>query len=359
MRRVALLGAAAVLSIAAVVFIALQSVAVDTWLFRQFVHRAVSGGDAALSGDNALAVLLVGTGTPLPDVTRAGPSTLIAAGPHLYLVDAGVDSARNLQLWKVPLDKIDGVLITHLHSDHIGGLAEIRLQTWVAGRKAPLKVYGPPGIERVVAGFNEAYAIDDSYRTKHHGAAMLPPQAANLVAVPVVIPAERTTTPVFDRLGLKATAVRVKHEPANPAYGYRFDFEGRSVTVSGDTIYDEDLAHLAQNGDVLVHEALAPELVGIMHDELLAAGRPRAAKIMHDIPGYHSSPVDAARIANLAHVKLLVYTHLLPILPNQIAIRAFLKGVSDVRPDGVKVGYDGLIVRLPRDSAEVDVGDVR
>jgi ribonuclease Z len=359
MRRIALIGVAAVVAFAALIAIALQSVAVDTWLFRQVVHRALAGGDAKLADANELAVLLVGTGTPLPDVTRAGPSTMIAAGSHLYLVDAGVDSARNLQLWKVPLDRIDGVLITHLHSDHIGGLAEIRLQTWVAGRKTPMKVYGPPGIERVVAGFNEAYAIDDSYRTKHHGAAMLPPGAANLVAVPITIAADTTTAPVFETQGLKVTAVRVKHEPANPAYGYRFDFAGRSVTVSGDTIYDEDLARAAQGSDVLVHEALSPQLVGIMRDEMLAAGRPRPAKIMHDIPGYHTTPVEAARIANLAHVKLLIYTHLLPILPNGIAIRAFLKGVSDVRPDGVRVGHDGLIVRLPGGGSDVLVGDVK
>jgi ribonuclease Z len=358
MRRRVVLGVAVLVGMVAVAALALQSVAVDTWLFRMVVRHTLASGDAKLSGPGELSVLLVGTGSPLPDVSRAGPSTLIAAGSHLYLVDAGVDAARNLQLWKVPLNKIDAVLITHLHSDHIGGLSEIRLQTWVAGRKGPLKVYGPPGIERVVAGFNEAYAIDDGYRVKHHGAAMLPPAAADLTAVPVVIPTNTTTTRVLDTLGLKVTAVRVKHEPANPAYGYRFDFGGRSVTVSGDTAYDEDLAHAAQGSDVLVHEGLSPELVGIMHDELAAVGRWRAAKIMHDIPGYHTAPVDAAKIANLAQAKLLVFTHLLPILPNQIAVRAFLKGVSDVRPDGVKAGHDGMIVRLPGHSSEIDVGDV-
>ena len=337
---------------------ALQSVAVDTWIFRLAVRHAVAAGNAKLAGANELAVVLVGTGTPLPDVSRAGPSTLIAAGDHLYLVDAGVDSARNLQLWKVPLNKIDAVFITHLHSDHIGGLADVRLQTWVAGRKRPLKVYGPPGIELVVAGFNEAYAIDDTYRTKHHGAAMLPPAAAKLAAIAIVIPAGRTTTSVLDASGLKVTAVRVKHEPANPAYGYRFDFAGRSVTISGDTIYDEDLAHAAQGTDVLVHEALAPELVAIMHDELMAAGRPRPAKIMHDIPGYHTTPIEAARIANLAHAKLLLYTHLLPVVPNWIAMRAFIKGVADVRPEGVKVGHDGLIVHLQGGSQAIEIGDI-
>lgn len=358
MRRAFLISGGVVLIIAIAGAFALRSAAVDIWLFRQVVRAAVSGHDAKLAEENELSVLLVGTGTPLPDVSRAGPSTMVAAGDRLFLVDAGVDSARNLQLWKIPLERIEGVLITHLHSDHIGGLAEIRLQTWVAGRRAPLKVYGPPGIEQVVAGFNEAYAIDDIYRTKHHGVAMLPPADAVLVAVPITIAANTMTATVLATHGLRVTAIRVKHEPANPAYGYRFDFAGRSVTVSGDTIYDEDLANAAHGSDVLVHEALAPELVGIMHDELLAAGRSRPAKIMHDIPGYHTTPVEAARIANLANARLLVYTHLLPILPNAIAVRAFLNGVDDVRPQGVKVGHDGMIVRLPGGSKALDVGDV-
>jgi ribonuclease Z len=357
MRRFLLIGGIAAIAAIAGVFVALQFPSVDVALFRRAVHAGVSGPDAVVAKDGELAVLLVGTGTPLPDVSRAGPSSLVAAGPHLYLVDAGTDAARNLQLWKVPLNKIDAVLITHLHSDHIGGLAEIRLQSWVAGRKTPLKVYGPPGIERVVAGFNEAYAIDDGYRVKHHGAAMLPPDAVKLVAVPIDFTGE--TAPVFDAAGLKVTAIRVKHEPATPAYGYRFDFAGRTVTISGDTAYDEDLGRAAKGSDVLVHEGLAPELVGIMHDEMMAAGRTRPAKIMHDIPGYHTAPVDAARIANQAGAKLLLFTHLLPILPNGIAVRAFLKGVSDVRPEGVAVGHDGMVVRLPGRSADIEVGDIQ
>lgn len=359
MRRIVLGIIIAVAAVVIVVAGALQSVAVDTWLFKQFVSRGVGGPDTQLAEANELAVLLVGTGTPLPDKARASPSTMIAAGEHLYLVDTGTDSARNLQLFKVPMNKIDAILITHLHSDHIGGMPEIRLQTWVMGRKTPLRVYGPPGIERVVAGFNEAYAIDDGYRTKHHGAAMLPPGGALLEAVPIVIPQGSTTAPVFMANGLRVTAIRVTHHPADPAYGYRFDYVGRSVTISGDTSYDENLARAAKNTDVLVHEGLQPEMVGIMEQAMLASNRPRPAKIMHDIPGYHTAPVDAAKVANLANAKLLLFTHLLPIVPdNAIFIRVFLKGVDDVRPDGVRVGHDGTIVRLPKGSDELHIGDL-
>jgi ribonuclease Z len=337
--------------------VAVQFPGIDVWLYGRLARSVTAAPTPQLANANELSVLLVGTGSPLPDIKRAGPSTLIAVGSHLFLVDAGLDSARNLLLWHVPLERIDAILVTHFHSDHIAELGELRLQTWVAGRKAPLAVFGPPGIEQVVSGFNQAYALDATYRTAHHGAAYLPPGAVPLVAVPVSM-GPQGTAPVFSRGGLTITAIRVHHDPATPAYGYRFDFHGRSVVVSGDTAPTQNLARAAANADVLVHEALSPELVAVLRDAALEAGRYRPAKIFHDIPGYHTSPVDAARIANQAHVRLLIFTHLLPPVPNKIAEIAFLRGVSSVRPAGVILGYDGLLVRLPGKSDAIDQSDL-
>ena len=352
MKRALIIAMIAAIVVVVAGWIALNTPPVEAWLFRRIAQRELSKPAPELANGDEISVLLVGTGSPLPDKTRGGPSTLIAVGDKYYLVDTGLDTARDLILWRFPLQNIAGVFLTHFHSDHIGDLGEVRLQTWVAGRKAPLAVYGPPGVERVVNGFNEVYALDDGYRTKHHGAAMLPPDAVALIAKPVM------PGVVLEKDGLKVTAVKVKHEPANPSYGYRFDYKGRSIVISGDTAPDEDLAHLAKNADVLIHEGLNPEMVGVMHDALAAANHPRQAKIFHDIPGYHTAPVDAARIANEAHVKLLVFSHIIPMLPNRFAEKLFLRGVSDIRPDGVELGYDGKVLKLPIGTDRIEETDL-
>ena len=127
-----------------------------------------------------------------------------------------------------------------------------------------------------------------------------------------------------------------------------------SIVVSGDTTPDENLARAAKGADVLVHEGLSPEMVAILRDATAAAGHPRQSKIFHDIPGYHTSPVDAARVANEAGVKLLVFSHIIPMLPDRFAERLFLRGVSDVRPEGVRLGHDGDVLRLPGHSAAIE-----
>jgi len=338
-----------IVALLAIGWFALTTAPVEAWLFRRTAFHELSKQPVTLAKDGELSVLFCGTGSPLPDKSRGGPCTMIAAGGKLYLVDAGIDSARNLMLWRVPLQNIAGVFVTHFHSDHIGELGEIRLQTWVAGRSAKLSVYGPPGVEQVVGGFNQAYALDASYRTEHHGAAMLPPDAVAMV------PRVMAPGAVLNLDGLKVTAIKVHHDPATPAYGYRFDYHGRSIVVSGDTAPDEDLFKAAKHADIVVHEALSPEMVGIMHDALVAGGHPRQAKIFHDIPDYHTSPVDAARLASKYQVRALVFTHLIPILPNSFAEDLFLRGVSDVRPGCCTIlAHDGLVLTLRPDSDDID-----
>ena len=354
MRKFLLFGSGLAVALFLAGFAALHSPAVEMWLFKIVVARTVSRPVPVLAKADELSVLLCGTGTPLPDRSRAGPCALVAAGDRLYLIDAGFDSVRNMLLWRIPLKNIAGVLLTHFHSDHIPELGEIRLQTWVAGRRVHLPVYGPPGVEQVVAGFEQAYALDTKYRTEHHGADFLPPDAAAMTTKSVAIADGATTATVLDEDGLKITAIRVHHNPATPAYGYRFDYRGRSVVISGDTTPDEDLARASKGADVLVHEGLQPALVAALGDALKAAGKWRAAKIMHDIPGYHSSPVAAARIANEAGVKRLVFTHMLPPLPNSTAERLFLNGVSAIRPEGLELGHDGLLIRLPGNRAAIE-----
>jgi ribonuclease Z len=178
-------------------------------------------------------------------------------------------------------------------------------------------------------------------------------------AHPIPGPAE-TGQPalVLDEGGLRITAFQVHHDPVKPAYGYRFDYKGRSVVVSGDTAKSDSLIAAAQGADVLFHEAQANDLVAMIGEAGQASGRTRVAKIMHDIPSYHSSPVEAAEVANAAGVKLLVLYHLTPAPRFGLMERVFVRGVSDVRKGDWRLGDDGLLVTLPAGSTEVKVSQL-
>jgi ribonuclease Z len=306
-----------------------------------------------LFADDALRVLLCGTSSPFPHPTRARPCTAVFAGGRFFVVDVGPGSWNRLALWRVDGTRIGGVLLSHFHSDHIGELGELDLQTWVAGRPGPLRVFGPPGVERVVAGFEEAYVLDAGYRIAHHGADVLPAETGRME--PHVV---RAPGVVLDEDGLRITAFEVDHDPVKPAYGYRFDFGGRSVVVSGDTVKHPALIDAARGADVLVHEAQANHIVARIREAAARAGRTRLAHILGDIPDYHTAPVEAAAAANEAGVKLLVLTHLTPPPTLGLVERIFVRGVSEVRPDGWILADDGLLVELPAGSEEVVVGEL-
>ena len=131
---------------------------------------------AALFTDDALRAVVCGSNAPLPDLKRAGACVAVFAGGRFYVVDTGLGSWENLAVWRVPGAKIGAVFYTHFHSDHIPELGEFNLQTWAAGRPEPLRVFGPRGVERLVGGFSEAYALDRQYRHAHHGTEVMNPE---------------------------------------------------------------------------------------------------------------------------------------------------------------------------------------
>ncbi len=357
-------GAVALLALAA--WILIRTPAVQDAILRDAIDRTMAATRNDLLAPDALRVVLCGTGNPLPDRNRADACTAIFAGGNFYLVDTGPGAWKNLARWHIPAPRLAAVMLTHFHSDHIGDLGEVNLQTWGQGRDHPLRVYGPPGVEQVVGGFAQAYALDEGYRIAHHGAALMPadnwkmePIAVRIDTPPGTSPCAGGSAPVLEENGLKVTAFTVDHAPVAPAYGYRFDYKGRSVVISGDTIKCANLVNAAKGADVLINEAQSAHMVEIIQQAAEHRGNARIAKIMHDIRRYHTTPVEAAAEANQAGVQLLVLSHIGPPTPNVIARWAFLRGVAAVRPNGVVMGYDGMLLTMPADSRSVDVSSLR
>ena len=302
---------------------------------------------------DGLHVVLCGAGGPMPAPHASGPCVGIVAGEQFFVVDAGADSTRNMQRLSYPPGDIEAVFLTHFHSDHIDGLGELATIRWATGDdQTPLVVYGPEGLDAVVAGFNAAYAQDFTYRHDHHGDLVAPLGAAGLTAMPFQAPAEGELTTVFEGNGLKVEALRVDHAPVSPTVGYRFSYGGRTVLISGDTSKSDNITRFAEGIDLLVHEALSPELIGMMEATAKELNNPIVAKVMYDVPDYHASPVEAAETARDAGVGHLLYYHIVPpiVVPGQETL--WLNGAGEIFPD-YTVGYDGVTFSLPANSTEI------
>jgi ribonuclease Z len=305
---------------------------------------------------DGLHVLLCGAGGPLPDPVRSGPCVAVIAGRALVLVDAGSGGARNLGRMQLPPGLAEALFLTHFHSDHIDGLGEIALLRWTGGaRQTPLPVYGPRGVDEVVAGFVRAYQQDVGYRVAHHGPETVPPSGAGMTAHAFAQPAPGESLVVYEADGLRVTAFAVDHEPVRPAVGYRFDYGGRSVVVSGDTAKSANLEAQAEGVDLLVHEALSAQLVARMNAAAQAAGRANLAKITADIPDYHTTPVEAAESAASAGAGHLLFYHVVPPLLLPGLDQIFLDGVDDAFDGGITLGRDGTFISLPTGSDAIEV----
>ncbi len=347
-KKISILVGFAILLLIAIFFIFQKSIGLT--IFDRAVNERV-GVDNLSNLPDGLHLGLCGTGSPLPDVGRAGPCNIVIAGKQSFVIDIGEGGARNLNLMGIAPANVDAVLLTHFHSDHIDGLGPMMLFHWTGGADSPLPVYGPNGVQSIIDGFNAAYKIDNGYRIAHHGTKIVPPLAAGAIAKTFAMTSESQV--ILKHSGLTITAFKVKHDPIEPAFGYRFDYKGRSIVISGDTAKSPSLERAAKGADILVHDALQPNLVKKMTKALDDKGLTNTAQITRDILDYHASPEEAAQSAQIAGVRQLILSHLVPPIPSRYFYPAFLGDAKEHFNGPIIVGEDGMFFTLPANSDAV------
>jgi len=294
---------------------------------------------------DGLKITLCGTSSPLPAPGRAQACVAVETPDHLYIVDAGSGSAATANLAGIPTGKLRGILLTHFHSDHISDIGDFNLNSWVAGRPEPLQIIGPEGVDRIVEGLNITYELDRGYRVAHHGEELLNPELGILQS--------RTIDEgvIVNQDGLRITAFKVSHPPIEPAFGYRLDFGDRSVLISGDSLVTDKIIELSDGVDVVLHDAMALQLVQAAENSLRNAGVTRTATVLHDIQDYHATTMDLQRLVDEADIGQLALYHLVPAPRNALALAAFTQGI----PEGAILTDDGMVISLPADSDEIEI----
>jgi len=327
------------------------------WLAQRAFDRALDqnlGIDKSLALGDGINAYVCGSGSPMPDADRAGPCIAVLAGNQAFVFDAGSGSIRKLMRMGFPMDKIQAAFLTHLHSDHIDGLGELMLQAWIAGsRGTPLPVYGPAGTDQVIAGFRQAYTTDEGFRVRHHGEKIANPAGYGGAAQIIALPDGTDSQVVYEKDGVKVTVIRVNHAPVAPAFGYRIDYKGRAMTLSGDTVYAPSFVTASKGADLMFHDAMNKDMVAAMGKKLAERGHAQTAQIMTDIQGYHASPEDAARAAREAGVRTLVLYHIVPPVPAKLIEPLFLGKAPAMFGGTLKLSQDGMIISLPAGSKAV------
>lgn len=302
----------------------------------RILHRAATlillatiGLTPAGAAAQEVRVTLLGTGAPVPVLNRFGPSILVEAGGRKFLIDAGRGSLQRLSQLGVRWQEVDGVFLTHLHSDHVVGFPDLWLTGWLVGtgRDRPLRVWGPSGTKEMIAHLEKAFAFDIRIRQEDDRAA---PEGVRVVV------GEVREGVILDEGGLKITAFEVDHAPVAPAFGYRVDYAGRSVVFSGDTRASENLVRYARGADLLVHEVVAPE-------SFARIGLPEAR--IRSVVAHHTTPEQAGEVFDKARPRLAVYSHIAQPGATE----------SELIPPTRKM-YSGR-VELGEDLMVIDVGD--
>jgi ribonuclease Z len=196
----------------------------------------------------------------------------------------------------LPINGPEALFITHLHSDHTLGYADLILTSWVMRRRAPFPVYGPSGLRRMTDHLLAAYSEDIHIRT--HG---LEHEVAGAYRVDVH---EIGAGVVYEKDGVRVTAIAVEHGAWKNAFAYRIDTANRSIVISGDTRPSEALVKAAAGVDILIHEVYSAA-------HLKPEDRPGGKDWPRYCREYHTSDVELGVLAARIRPKLLILDHII------------------------------------------------
>ena len=324
----------------------------------KLLDRAVarlSSPKSVLPEKDALTGLVCGSRSPLYDPNRAEACILIKAGDDIYIFDTGNGSLKNLTDWNIPWSKIKGIFYTHLHSDHISELNEFHLNTWIQGRRnEKLKIYGPEGVQMLTDGIELAYTKDFIFRNEHHGDFIAPLDIAGFNTQTI----DLNNPVLIDDGSLKITAYSVTHDPVDPALGFRIDYKGRSISISGDTTYDENLIKNSNNVDVLFHESMSIELLNILNRVSKETGNIVGEIVTIDVQDYHTPIIEVVKAANKANVGHLIFYHHAPAPRTNLMEKIMYRGVDKIAKNWT-ASHDGTMAVLPVDSDEIIISLIK
>lgn len=289
-----------------------------------------------------LKVVILGTGTPRAFYGRAKAGVAVLVKDQAFLVDCGGATVDQLIKAGIMPQRISNVLFTHHHSDHNSGFFDVFITSWrthviadqvFEGRKGPMNVYGPTTTKAIIGKMRESFEFDTKLRVGYN---LSSGDGADIWYH------ECNEGVVYDKDGIKITAFEVDHRPVYPAIAYKFEYNGKSVVISGDTIPVANMVKYSRGIDLLVHESYNKAWLDTLIERFpeQAAGLSNPAK-------YHSTTLEVAEIAREAGVAHLVLTHHIPApAANEEAEAEYTEGMKEIYQGKITMARDLMTFEL-------------